>query len=448
MPDDIYSLLPHANKPQVLLLKSPTGWTLPCQQKEDARSLNAAMKTLFGCDTTVLSCIYDRYKDDERENQHRIYALENLSPAFPLPADAAWVSKSELALLELAIADHRAVLEQWLDQAVGHLSRGGVPWASPGWFSLARQWLQEQIEAAGLSQSRLPEQIQVSTWSNVLSVPTSTQRLYFKASSPVFAYEPGLTDRLAQLVPAHMPRVLAIDQQAYWMLTRDAGQPLSSYEDLRADPACWEEVLRLYARMQISLIGQQETLLAAGCPDRRLDLLPNLLEDALEQTELLALDSKYGLPQTEYVQLKNYLPQLRAYCAELKSHGIPESLHHDDLHGKNILFNGTDFVFFDWAESAITHPFCSLVIVERVFRHVLKFSEKTIAHLRDSYLREWRQFEPLERLESAYLLAQHLGKLCRAITWGRLLAHLSPDERWQCESSYPYWLRVFLGTQE
>ena len=79
---------------------------------------------------------------------------------------------------------------------------------------------------------------------------------------------------------------------------------------------------------------------------------------------------------------------------------------------------------------------------------MLDFSPETIARLRDAYLQEWTQFEPLEQLQTAYVIAQRLGKLCRALTWGRLVASLSPDERWEYEGSYPYWLRVFLGTEE
>jgi hypothetical protein len=200
--------------------------------------------------------------------------------------------------------------------------------------------------------------------------------------------------------------------------------------------------------MQIQLIAQQESLLAAGCPDRRLDLLPALLADALNETSLLLIGREHGLPESEYAQLRMSIPQVRALCAELKSHGIPESLHHDDLHGGNILFNGEGPIFFDWAECAVTHPFCSLVIVERVFHYVLKFPPETITHLRNTYLQQWTQFAPMELLQEACTLAQRLGKLCRALTWGHLLAHLSPDERWEYEAIYPYWLRVFSGNEE
>ncbi|MBV9617554.1 MAG: phosphotransferase [Ktedonobacteraceae bacterium] len=449
MPHDNYGLIPHTREPRVLLLRNPGGWTLPQHQAEDVSEINTSMKAQLGCDTTVLYCAYDRYKDDEREEQHRIYALENHSPDCSLPTNACWVSKADLDALVLAVADHRAVLEQWLSQAEkGILPTHHVPWTSPGWFSSASAWIQEQAMSLGLTLTGPIEQVQVSLWSTVLRVPTTTKPVYFKASAPTFSYEPKLTWKLSQLVPAHILPVLRIDQERHWMLTWDAGIPLSELEDRRTNPAQWEVILRDYARMQLQLIGQQETLLAIGCPDRRLDLLPLLLEDALSETSLLLPGQERGLPELEYAQLQACLPQLRAWCLELKSHGIPESLHHDDLHGGNILVSTDRYLFFDWAECAVTHPFCSLVIVERVFRYLLKFPPETITYLRDCYLQEWIQFEDMEQLQAAYTIAQRLGKLCRALTWRRLLTHLSPDERWEYETSYPYWLRVFLGTEE
>jgi hypothetical protein len=446
MPHDNYALISQAREPAVLLLQSRAGWTLPQHNATDAPDINAAIKAQLGYDTTVLYCVYDRYKDDEREEQHRVYVLENHSPDFPLPANARWISRADLDTVVLAVADHRVVLEQWLSQH--DLPEQRLPWASPGWFSSATRWMQEQLTTPGLTFVGPVEQVQVRLWSTVLRVPTATETLYFKASAPVFAYEPALTWKLSQLVPTYMPSVLAINQEGHWMLMRNAGTPLSKLEDRRADPVYWEEVLRRYAHMQIQLAGQQEALLAAGCPDRRLDLLPALLEDALRQTSFLLPGRAQGLSIAEYAQLQSCLPEIVALCTELKSYDIPESLHHDDLHGGNILFNGEDCIFFDWAECALTHPFCSLVIVERVFRSVLKFPAETITHLRACYLQQWTQFESMEHLQVAYTLAQRLGKLCRALTWGHLLASLSPDERWEYEASYPYWLRVFLGTAE
>ncbi len=97
MSDDNYALIPHVKEPKVLLLKSRVGWTLPQHNTNDASKINAAMKALLGCTTTVLYCAYDRYKDDEREEQHRVYVLENHSPDFLQPANAHWISGLNLS---------------------------------------------------------------------------------------------------------------------------------------------------------------------------------------------------------------------------------------------------------------------------------------------------------------------------------------------------------------
>ena len=88
------------------------------------------------------------------------------------------------------------------------------------------------------------------------------------------------------------------------------------------------------------------------------------------------------------------------------------------------------------------------MIVDRVFSYILQFPIETIAYLRDCYLQEWTHFEPIEDLHVAYDLAQRVGKLCRALTWGRILALLSRDVRQEYATAFPYWLRVFLGTEE
>jgi hypothetical protein len=186
MPHDNYALIPPSKEPAVLLLKSTAGWTLPQHDAEDAAEINASIKAQLGCDTTVLYCVYDRYKDAEREEQHRIYVLENHSPDFSLPANARWISKGQLDEVVLAVTDHYAVLKQWLSQTeVSAPPKQRVPWAYPGWFSSATQWIQEQVMALSLTLVGPIEQVQVSVWSTVLRIPTATELLYFKASAPV-----------------------------------------------------------------------------------------------------------------------------------------------------------------------------------------------------------------------------------------------------------------------
>lgn len=446
---DNYSLIALAAnniRPKMLLLHEEDGWTMPWHTYTQPAEINAAMKAQFGLTTTVLSCIYDRYKDDEREEQHRVYALENHALDVSPPINGRWVERSELRDLALMVPEHRAVIATWFAEIEEEEVRERrQPWAFPGWFNQATTWIDQQLGQLGYTRTAPVEQVVVWTWSTVLRVPTTAGNLYFKATAAVFDYEPELTRMVAQFASAYVPHVLAIDKQQCWMLMGDAG---TLFRKGPHDPARSAEALRRYAQMQIKLADHVETLKATGCPDRRLHLLPGLYQEVLAATPFLLLDEPGGLPRDQYEQLLHLLPQVREMCEELASYNIPQSFHHDDLHSANTMDNGETFVFIDLAECCLTHPFCSLFIALRDAKYILEYDDRALDHLRKAYLAEWTAYEPMERLLQAFELAHRLGSLQRALTWYRFLSHLEPEMRWMHKDAVLYFLQVFLGTEE
>lgn len=443
---DNYSIIPFNNQARVLLLREDAGWTLPRHNGDTPEEINAAMREQFGLTTTVLSCVYDRYKDQEREEQHRVYALENHSPDVSLPPDGRLIERAELANLPFAVADHRDVLEAWFAGVEsGKLRQQRLPWMRPGWFASATIWIDEQLALLGYTQSAPIEQLVSKSWAAVLRVSTIQGSLYFKAPASAFAFEPALTSTLNQLVPAQVPPVLVIDRQRHWMVMQDGG--MSIREDAH-DPALLEEALRQYAMMQMSLAAHVETLKATGCPDRRLHLLPHLYQEVLAATPFLHIDEPRGLPRGQYEQMLAFAPQLQEMCDELASYQVPESLHHDDLHTGNILFDGERYVFIDLAECCLTHPFCSMFIMLRVAKYILEYDEQALERLRQAYLAPWTRYGPMERLQRALVLAHRLGSLYRALFWYHFMLQLEPDLRWMHWDAVFYFLQVFLGTEE
>ncbi len=229
------------------------------------------------------------------------------------------------------------------------------------------------------------------------------------------------------------------------MLMQDGGQTLRSGP---VDPPRLAEALRQFAQMQQRLAPHVEALKAAGCPDQRLALLPTLYEKMLADTPLLLLDHPKGLPRAEYEQLLAFGPQLREMCDELASYQIPESVHSVDLHTANIVFNGERYLFIDAAEYCLAHPFSSLFIALRVAKYVLDYDETALEQVRRAYLETWTDFTSMERLERAAALAQRLGMAHKALFWHDFVAWLPPEQRWEHEDAAPYFLRVFLGTEE
>jgi hypothetical protein len=442
--NDNYSIIPHTSQPQILLLYESAGWTLPHYSTTMPAKINVAIQAHLGFTTTVLSCTYGRYKDNEWQEQHRVYLLENHSPDVSPPDNGRWVNRAELANLFLAVPEHRSVLEEWFADVEGEeLHEQWPPWMRTGWFASAAAWIQEQLAALGYTQSAPIEQVVVSTWSTVLRVPATTGSLYFKASSSVFAFEPTLTHALHCLVPMYVPKVLVIDGQRHWMLMQDGGKELRS---VRHHPVRSEKALRLYAQMQIDLAAHVETLKAIGCPDQRLHLLPRLYKEILASKPFLLIDTPDELALSEYEQLLAFVPQLQEICEELASYHVPESLHHDDLHSRNILYNDETYIFFDWAECYLTHPFCSMFVMLRDAKYVLKYDDQTVEHLRQAYLMAWTHYEPMERLQRAFVLAERLGSLHRALTWFQFALQVEPDMRWMYQDRALYYLRMLLGT--
>jgi len=229
-------------------------------------------------------------------------------------------------------------------------------------------WLEGQLARQGY-QAREVEQLAVSDLSCILHIQTNRGELYLKCCDPAFPHEPTLTQALSQFWPASVPRVLAINLPQNWMLMEDAGQVLDERHPEKArDLACWQEIISAYVGMQIEAISQRDYLLSQGCPDRRLKLLPGLFEAALADKEMWCIGREGGLTHEELTRLRGLMSRLEGMCEELANYGIPETLHHDDLHAGNIMVREERFVFFDWAESFIAHPFYSLAIIRRYAR--------------------------------------------------------------------------------
>lgn len=449
--NDNYALIGHMQDVRLLLMEGDGGdggWTLPRHGETDAPEIRRAITGRLGMETTVLYCAYERVVG-ENEPVHEVYVLENQSPDWEPPTGMRWIGQEELSSLVLAVPEHRAVLETWFVE----LNEDCVPvlrrqWARRGWFEMASTWIREQLERLGYEVVESIEQVYLVDWSCILRVGTSGGNFFFKVSDAAFPHEVLLTRALSRYCPKAIPEVLAIDEERHWMLMRDAGTPLDELDEASGDSRRWEAFLSLYAGVQMAAIEHVEELLATGCPDRRLERLPALYEEALADTSMLLEGKEGGLRAGELEQLHALLPEIRAMCAELARCGIPQTLHHDDLHTGNVLVRDEDYRFVDWAESCMTHPFLSLMIVQRAARYRHNFDQETLDRLRDVYLECWTRYAPMERLREVFSLAERLAKLCRALTWRHFIRHLEPGRRWKCEGNWPYWLQVFLGTEE
>lgn len=325
-----------------------------------------------------------------------------------------------------------------------------TPWNEPGWSDQAHAWIDAALADRAIERAGPITQPHVRPWSTVLRIPTAAGALFFKATTPVFRHEPALTKLLADWRGGEIPPVLAIDAERGWMLLGDCGQPMRATVQAERSHRPWLAALPQYAQLQRAAARRVPELLATGILDRRLATLPAQYAALLAAPETLLIGQQEGMSAEQHARLLALVPAVAALAGELAACGIPETLHHDDFHDGNIFISDGRIIFADWAESAVAHPFFSLVIAQGSAAHQLGLEPGApeLAELRQAYLAEWRDAASPARLERAAAIAGGLGAICRALTWRDVIASLEPAQRPEYAEAVPGWLLEFLAFAE
>jgi Phosphotransferase enzyme family len=236
----------------------------------------------------------------------------------------------------------------------------GLLWTQQSWLAQASHWIKHELHQKGIKCIGPIQQLRVRHWSTVFQIPTNSGNIYFKAVTPELAHEAELTQRLSHQHPHCTPEVLAIDGKRGWLLMAEGGMTLRETLKTEEDIQYWENLLRIYTKLQQDSIKSVNEFLEMGVPDRRLATLPAKFQQLLTDAEILGLDHPGGLNLLERQCLQNKVDILDKICRQLETVGIPETLHHGDLHDGNVFFCDERYMFFDWGDSSITHPFFSL----------------------------------------------------------------------------------------
>ncbi len=321
-----------------------------------------------------------------------------------------------------------------------------APWTDPAWRVTAEAWIRHQLDRHQLVLTGTVEQPHVQPWSTVLHVPTSGGTLFFKASALVLGHEAALTAWLAARRPDCIPELLALDEGRNWLLMTDGGTPLRQVIRQERSLTRWHTVLPLYAGLQLEMQTETAALQALGIFDRRLAVLPAGYARLLDDVAGLLIGTEDGLSVAEFERLQALDGPFAQMCAGLAAAGIGETLHHDDFHDANVFVRGSRYTIADWGESCLAHPFFSLVVTLRSIasQHDLAEDGPEIAALRDSYLRPWTVFAPLDVLIETFRVAYRVGMISRALTWRQFLDSLEPAARADYAHAVPAYLQEFL----
>jgi len=323
-----------------------------------------------------------------------------------------------------------------------------LPWEQAAWYEHADAWVQTELERLGRHITGPIEWVHTRAWSVFARMPTREGVVYFKAPLPPPGFEAALTQALARWRPDCMLPVLAVDLERGWMLSADAGVTLRSLGQTPAQLEHWHKVLPLYAEVQIELAAHVDEMLALGTPDRRLAPLPQLYDQLLQDTENLCVGRSPGMTLEEHQRLIELRPRFAAECEQLAGYGLPATITHEEVHENNVIVHDGRYVFTDWSDSSVAHPFFTMLVTLRAAAHWLKLEEfgPEMMQLRDIYLEAWTAFASREDLRSAFEIAYRLAMVNRSLSWCIGLSSLPEKDKVEYDAVYG-WLQDYLEAE-
>jgi len=424
MSDPFYVVLPDYARAQVALVPNGSHFSLPEFSREEGiryhtvASVNEAVLSKWHVPVTVSRCLAEG-----QSGQPAVFLLHNHDQSWKLPAEAKWVELSQLKDLSFDTPQHRSCLLDWLSAEKDDSWRH-VPWSSSSWFARATKWINDSVQATGATVIGAP--IQIRTWalSCVLRVSTTAGTLYFKALPDFFGYEPVLAHYLSKHFPQYMVEIVAVEASQHWMLAREyAGDSPESREE-------WHKVLQVITEIQKHCNDNFDELLSFGCKDRRLSLLPALLEPVFQELKQPQMLQFYGVNEEEAEELSRRLRSLPELCGRLADCGIPETLIHGDLWGPNVVFRdtitGKSPIIFDWTDASFSHPFFDI--------YITLTSEKDDAKRRDqkqAHIDVWSELQPREKVLAALELSEQVAPYYYLLAYRHVQLNAPSQSRWE-----------------
>jgi len=385
-----------------------------------AAEYNAIVLEQVGVDVSTLQCLVAPGGDAPGAFAFRASSVDSPSTAL------RWVSHPSLV-------DIDDVVGAFLTSMGAGRNASPSPWIFPDWFPEVRAWVQAELG----DHTCQPEQVKSWGISAVWRAEARETVHYFKAVPPLFGREPEITAFLFDTFGDQIPSVAAVDHSRHWMLMHEFVGPL-----LRHDPDIkrWCTAARQYGLLQRSAESRVDGLIHAGCENRPLAGLAadfDALADALVDDEF-RVDG--GLSIDEAVAVRTKSGYVRQLCERLAEFGLPDTLIHGDLHAGNIVRQGDRFLYFDWTDAAISHPFFDLITL--VGEDRLKDEPEVRREILAAYCQAWKDWASTPDLLAAVDIAMKLAPAYHAVSYRRIRDASPPASRWELGPSIGYYLRM------
>ena len=277
------------------------------------------------------------------------------------------------------------------------------------------KWTEDCLTSKGYSLQHSPEIIQETPWSNVFRFSTLKGDVYLKQPAPLLAQEAKIIQLLAHQFNANVPAVIAINDDLHCFLMNDAGCSLRKYLQAEYQPDLLCQSIKSFASFQRSTEDNIEPFFALEVPDWRLNKLPQLYEQIINQADFLKAD---GMTDEELQTLHDLSPQISEELKLLSEYNIPHTIVQPDFNTNNILIcpDTNQFTFIDLGELAISHPFFSLhnFLYTATIHHGVKEKDAIWYQLQDACIENWLELGSKRQILNAFTLARKLWPIYSA----------------------------------
>ena len=383
---------------QVLLVQADDGWSLAVYDEavpenvgfEDPGPFNGWFRERYGVE------VVRRYAVDQHAASSAVFVVECRGAGSGPPTRTLWVGASDIAATSFSLPSHQSILEAWFE---GSCVSRTMPWSRAGGYGEAIDWMSERLNDRGVRIAGPLEQVKNAYVSTVFRCPTDHGDVYLKILPSIFVRELEVTRELIGWRIAALPRWIASDEKRGFILMEDmGGRDLTDCCDVDR----LEAVMRRFAESQVASVPLLNVERPGPFYDWRLPVLARRIDWAVEEAPALLRGTEYEPTSEEMARLRSRLPAWKELCLSIQAAGIPDALDHGDLRPGNVRIVDEQVIFYDWAWSAITHPFLGPTAFLHSIRHSLPRGHNVRERLRDAYLETWREHGTIEQLGQVF----------------------------------------------
>ena len=274
------------------------------------------------------------------------------------------------------------------------------------------------------------EDIAATAFSYVLKINASDRSYYLKKTPPKLYIEASILNILnSECGLQNIPEVIARNDNLHCFLMPSCGDlTLRTLFKDKFQKEPFYKGVHSYIELQRASASHIQKFLDIGVPDWRIENLPNVYAEFINDDERLAT---WGLDEKEQERCRNSKKYFLKLCSELASLDLPDVLNHSDFHPNAMLLDqkSNEIKIIDLGEVTIGNPLlplASCITNYLEYRYKIRSDRDNYISIKTSVLKQWGLSG-----DDAMDIIEIVGRLNYAMTFRELMK--------LCDHNFPKW---------